>query len=356
MRNCTKIREEFTLKNATLFGGYNLFRNFLEHAKIFTSLNKKISITKAPNATYSFSEVLGFMIEGYALGLERTYHFQAIETDPLITAKNGMPKLPDYTLYPKDLLRANQATIKELKQVNRLLIKNNYSDKHIVLDFDSTVNTVYGNQELAERGYNPNKKGRKSFHPLICSIRRNGYIANYTMRKGSNNCLNDFELFFHETLSFFGKNKKITSCLDSGYDNDNVYNAHETKGVGYVVKLKMFEKTKAFALSGKFKDISLGKDFAQVAEMKLTRKDWATERRVVVLRWKYADEEPQGTFWDELGYTYVAYVTNLAWQPIDIVRFYYARGACENRIKESKQGVGINKYSSKNFTANYAED
>lgn len=38
----------------------------------------------------------------------------------------------------------------------------------IVLDFDSSVETVYGHQEGAAVGYNPARPGRSSFHPQLC--------------------------------------------------------------------------------------------------------------------------------------------------------------------------------------------
>jgi hypothetical protein len=39
--------------------------------------------------------------------------------------------------------------------------------ERFILDWDSTVQTKYGHQEGAARGYNPQKPGRKSFHPLV---------------------------------------------------------------------------------------------------------------------------------------------------------------------------------------------
>ncbi len=39
--------------------------------------------------------------------------------------------------------------------------------ERFIADWDSTVNTRYGHQEDAALGYNPDKRGRKSHHPLI---------------------------------------------------------------------------------------------------------------------------------------------------------------------------------------------
>jgi hypothetical protein len=44
--------------------------------------------------------------------------------------------------------------------------------KCITVDADSTVKTVFGNQEGAEKGYNPHKRGAKSVHPLLAYFDR----------------------------------------------------------------------------------------------------------------------------------------------------------------------------------------
>jgi hypothetical protein len=38
----------------------------------------------------------------------------------------------------------------------------------VIFDVDSTVLVVYGKQEQARIGYNPVKRGRPSYHPLLC--------------------------------------------------------------------------------------------------------------------------------------------------------------------------------------------
>ena len=38
------------------------------------------------------------------------------------------------------------------------------------LSFDSTVMTRYGKQEGSQKGYNPDKKGRPSHHPLLAFL------------------------------------------------------------------------------------------------------------------------------------------------------------------------------------------
>ena len=38
----------------------------------------------------------------------------------------------------------------------------------VLFDMDSTVLPVFGHQEQARVGYNPRKRGRPSYHRLVC--------------------------------------------------------------------------------------------------------------------------------------------------------------------------------------------
>lgn len=56
---------------------------------------------------------------------------------------------------------------------------NNISFDNYTLDRDSSVNTRYGNQEGAMKGYNPKKPGRNSHHPLISFVNDLKLVANF---------------------------------------------------------------------------------------------------------------------------------------------------------------------------------
>ena len=62
-----------------------------------------------------------------------------------------------------------------------------------MVDFDSTVITRYGNQEGSAKGYNPTKKGRNSYHPLMAFVSQTRMVANAWLRPGntadSSSCL-----------------------------------------------------------------------------------------------------------------------------------------------------------------------
>jgi len=67
-----------------------------------------------------------------------------------------------------------------LHRVNRVIDRLRQG----TLDLDSTVLTVYGKQEGARVGYNPHKRGKRSYHPLLCFIAETGDYLYGKLRRG----------------------------------------------------------------------------------------------------------------------------------------------------------------------------
>jgi hypothetical protein len=57
--------------------------------------------------------------------------------------------------------------------------------KQVTLDIDSTVVTRNGEQEGAARGYNPNRHGRASHHPLLAFVAEARMVANFWLQPGN---------------------------------------------------------------------------------------------------------------------------------------------------------------------------
>lgn len=60
----------------------------------------------------------------------------------------------------------------QIEEITRPSTLFNHSETHpaakLVFDLDSTSLVLYGKQELARIGYNPQKWGRHSYHPILC--------------------------------------------------------------------------------------------------------------------------------------------------------------------------------------------
>ena len=92
------LPEQFTLKNATLFGGANLIWRFLEYIRFVPLLASALApYGKAKHAKYSLGQEVLLLLVGRMLGLGRIADFSEVEQDPLLTRLFGLPKLPDVT-------------------------------------------------------------------------------------------------------------------------------------------------------------------------------------------------------------------------------------------------------------------
>ena len=77
----------------------------------------------------------------------------------------------------------------------------------VTLDLDSSVRTVFGNQEGAKVGCNPHKKGKKSYHPIFCFIAETRECLHSWFRDGSAYSANGAVEFVKETQLQFLSNK-----------------------------------------------------------------------------------------------------------------------------------------------------
>lgn len=76
-------------------------------------------------------------------------------------------KCPHYTLLGKDLGNLAKFNVQlDVKEIMHDIIEP-VLPSDLILDLDLSVEIVYGDQESAEKGYNSQKPGRKSYHPML---------------------------------------------------------------------------------------------------------------------------------------------------------------------------------------------
>jgi hypothetical protein len=54
----------------------------------------------------------------------------------------------------------------------------------VVLDTDTTVHTLFGDQMGARKGYNPKNKGKKSFQPILTFLAETKERQHWSMSRG----------------------------------------------------------------------------------------------------------------------------------------------------------------------------
>jgi len=98
------------------------------------------------------------------------------------------------------------------------------------------VLTVYGEQQGARLGYNPKKRGRRSYHPLLCFESNAGVLARL-LPTGNAVAHTGAVRFMERCLarSFHRGAQSCAGASDSGFYNGKLLGMLENKGCGYAV-------------------------------------------------------------------------------------------------------------------------
>jgi hypothetical protein len=85
------------------------------------------------------------------------WHFAELEQEPLPCVKRDRERLPDYTLLYRDLARFDDTQrLGRLRGISEGLLRRALAEQPwYTLDCDSTVETVYGEQDEARPGEGP---------------------------------------------------------------------------------------------------------------------------------------------------------------------------------------------------------
>jgi len=225
-----------------------------------------------------------------------------------------------------------------------------------VADWDSTVIVRYGKQEDTAIGYNPQKPGRPSHHPLACVIGGTRLCLHMEWRKGntvsSSGWIEAMEKVWRSPTA---QHRIRLNRGDIGFGQESIMAWHEQssgKRPSYLFKLKLTANAKKAITAIRWDDWQ-GKSnegLVQLAEIKLKLTGWSCERRVIVERTlKPLNAGPQGSFWRHCKEDFSAYVTNLTLEEAEafqVVQLYRQRADAENVFDELKNQWGFSGFCS----------
>ena len=146
--------QRFDLSGATAVGGMNHLGRFLVKLEIEKRLAARFRDAKSRWSSWRLDRVIAILLDAYFAGIERLYHFEDLETEPLLCARHRVDRLPDLNTLYRDLRRfEDPELLSALVDVLREIVVEALGKQPLVtLDIDSTVETLYGRQEGAEIG------------------------------------------------------------------------------------------------------------------------------------------------------------------------------------------------------------
>jgi hypothetical protein len=275
---------------------------------------------KQSNSLFALHRILLYLIIGWILGCERLFHFRQYQHDSLIRRFLG-GRCPHHSLLYKELDRLSKTrpTLPlELKKLNQQVIAPCLPSE-LILDLDSTVETVYGNQQGAEVGANSHKPGRKSYHPLLAFEGQSRLCLNAVLRAGNVHSSRNAGTFVAETFDLLGDRPIKYARFDKGFGGEDFYQLWESRKIGYVGRLKWTQRLQNEVKLCRYWKRFVDEDWIiEGITMIYKATSWKKARRIVVIRKAQQFDEDQKQMILETDWQYEAIVTNLEWEPIDI--------------------------------------
>lgn len=351
----------YTNKEITPWGGMLFLKQMLGKIGFRELVEQNPDLPQSgSNRGYKTSTIIEGFITSIWSGANRFLHTEVTRHDLTLGKIFDWKNTPGQDTYKRFFSKFNQTTNQKVSDYFYSWIFDNFKFDNFTLDIDSSVMTRYGQQEGAKKGYNPNKKGRPSHHPLIAFIADVKLVANMWLRSGNTSSANNFLSFLEDTLSKL-KHKTVGLIrLDSGFFQSDILDYLEEKTIDYIVAAKFTHPIQRLVHDcNNWVVLDTG---IEISEQMYQSDSWKKSRRIVVVRQRIKDR-PQATgkqlglFLEEeihKNYRYSAYATNMKLAPAEIWRLYRGRGDAENRIKELKYDFGFDSFNLNNFYATEA--
>lgn len=351
----------FTSKAITPWGGMVFLKQLLDKMRFREQINACEDLPQ-PNSNrgHKVSTIIEAFITSIWCGANRFMHTETTRNDIALAEIFDWDKVPAQDTYKRFFSKFTQDLNNKVSHYFYTWLFDHFQFDNFTLDVDSSVITRYGEQEGAKKGYNPNKKGRLSHHPLIAFVNDVKLVANMWLRSGDSTSANNFLAFLENTLEKL-KNKTVSLIrLDSGFFQKDILDYLEQTYRKYIVAVKFYQPIqRVIAQSNAWLPLDEG---IEICEQQYQAKEWEKPRRMVVVRQKLKERpKAPGKMLslfpeDEIhkNYRYSAYVTNLDFSPAEIWRMYRGRGDAENRIKELKYDFGFDSFNVNDFYATEA--
>jgi len=349
------FRVEFTGNKLTGNAGLVHLGRFAKKLGLQNILGRHISISRGENAKYDVPTAIIMLMLGALSGVKHLSHMVLLKTDAVIRQLCGWDNFPHNSTLGRLFKLFRHRHCNELSEAEDEARRKVWSKQwfgRVTLDLDSSVRGVYGSQEGAAKGYNPHKKGQKSYHPVFCFIAENRECLHHWFRCGDAYTGNGAAEFIKECYSRRPKRVwKIIFRGDSGFfcgGNLDVIEEHQDE---YLFKAS-FKGMARLLMAQSWRPVRRQPGW-EGAEFAYGCHGWKRARRFVAVR-RLVKENTEERLFPQPQYEFFGYVTNLDLTPWKAHKFYGKRATSENWIEWCKNQMAAGSILSQDFWANSA--
>lgn len=292
------------------------------------------------------------------IGFNRIWHFLYIRIDPMLCSIFNVVKLPYVTTYWRyvDSLGINQG--KSLLDVMSALRERVWqlcgiSYREIHINIDTTVETIYGNQQGGRKGHNTKNRGKEGLRPVLCFIEETREYFAGKLRAGRTISGEEVAVLIRSFKKYLpGCVERVILRGDGEFISWEAVKAAAEEGYDFIFGNKAcnppFDASKWYKVRKK--------DTIEYNEIVYQPMGWDYACRFIAMRIPKEEKsksETQLQLLEDDRYKYRIFVTSLKGKAHAVIEEYDKRADCENLIGEAKR-EGLEAIPSAKFASNYA--
>ena len=318
------------------------------------------------HAIYGQPSILMLVLLMVMLGFRRLRELDYCREDPMLARVAGLRQLPDVATVSRHLAKCDDECIDGLrKRVLREPVLERLEAQgfaRITMDFDGSVQSTCGHAEGSAVGYNPRKKGARSYYPLFCTVAQTDQFFDLHHRPGNvhdSNGAPDFMGACYWQLGQRLPGAQLETRLDSAFFNELVF-------------LTMEEHNVEFTCSVPFERLPVLKGLIEACEQwqriderwssfesAWKPKSWDESYRLVFVRKRKPVRRREPLQLDlfiprDFEHEYTVIATNRTTSAKDVVLFHHGRGSQEKLFGEAKQHAALGVVAGKQLSTNRA--
>ena len=336
-RSLPRPELEFTGGVVTAYGGAGLLREVLERLEVREALGQVVG--PGAGRAYHTADYLTGLLDGALLGRGRQCEIAALRDDPGGLMALGRPGMPSQSSISRFLNACTKPVAEQVWRINRRLVRrlrSNYVTA--TLDLDGEVISTRGHPHRATRGYNPKRRGAKSYWAMVGFLGEGRDILWADLRPGR-----EASVSARQAIRVYEQSRRSLPPLrwlrlraDAGFFSHAFLTRLERDGVQYCVAARCDPPLKRVVPGVAFR--RLDRKWA-IGERLYQAKPWSQPRRIVVIRERLDPTEPKSKqlqLLDYPGYGYQVIATNTTWTAEKVWHVYNHRCCLENILKETQ--------------------
>ena len=351
---------QFVRQDMTFFAGLTLIYHYLR----LYSIHRRLCQAMKPygfKGDYHVGHILFMLLILLLIGAERIQHLEYVNNDPLFRRLLRLTRVPHRTQVSRTLKQFTSDSLKALVELNSLFVIEKLDElglRQITIDLDGTVISTRGNPTWALKGYNPIKRGAKSYFPLTAHIGETGHFISIINRPGnvhdSNRALTLIKMLRKQLTGFI-----LRFRADSAFCVPEVINYLASNRIDFAIKApfwKLLNLKQAAQQRKRWYKINNQWSYFWVASPIAAVQ---TPHFAMILRKKL--KNPKKNFQLELFcpnngiYEYSAVATHSQhWSPEDLLLFISGRSGQENSIGQLKNDFAFDHIPTNTYQANSA--